>query len=96
MFFSYFFVLRARWNVWNSVIEAGGMISLKTIRKLSTGEKISISYGVHYRRDNKLKRQIFLQKRAVECNCVHCLSDTSVEHMVRRVIRVISYTVSLI
>lgn len=66
-----------------SVIDAAGMILLKTVRKILAGEKISISYGVHYKCDNILKRNRFLHKRAVECNCVHCLSNTSAdEHMV--------------
>lgn len=55
---------------------------LKTTRKILTGEKICISYGVHYKRDNKLKRHNFLRKRAIECNCGHCRSATSAEHMV--------------
>lgn len=69
-------------NTFDSVIEAGGMILLKSDRKILAGEKIYISYGVHYKRDDKSKRHCFLQKRAVECNCVYCVTEISAEHTV--------------
>lgn len=82
--FSTFFVpfLLSTGTRWSSVLEAGGTILLRSNRKILAGEKIHISYGVHYGCDDRLKRQRFLQKRAIECHCVYCVTDTSDDHLV--------------